>query len=326
MNLPVDIAAKYAAGSPFAVYRLPGTCEIRVADRENDFLVSPWLGRMADAVSVAGARPGRDTLLPWCDSTPYDAYIASTGKLIKRLAERGGKCVRMRGICRSSSRLDVNRAVADMFERFPAAFCHCYYTPATGLWMGATPEILLDYSHGHISTMALAGTRAAGSEEPWDMKNVREHAFVTDYILDVFARQGVEATALSPVSLRHGAVEHICTRISADAPMHFNLAEMIDALNPTPAVAGMPLNVALKEIEAIEDTPRRCYAGWVAVKTAGAVKMYVNLRCAHISPEGWCVYAGGGITAESDAEAEWRETEAKALPLLEILNRNTLSV
>ncbi|MDE6136756.1 MAG: chorismate-binding protein, partial [Muribaculaceae bacterium] len=94
---------------------------------------------------------------------------------------------------------------------------------------------------------------------------------------------------------------------------------------PTPAVAGTPRDTALGEIAATEDTPRRCYAGYLLHSDAtGRTRAYVNLRCAQVSPDGYCIYAGGGITANSDPAAEWAETEAKAAVLLDILNRNSL--
>lgn len=314
----------YAAGHPFAVFRMPGEEELRVAGADVGFLVSPWLGSYAEAVDVAAAPAGREADGPWQRSTGRDSYLESTSALIATLKRRGGKCVRMRGICSAGRVLDLNAAVAEVFDRFPAAFCHCYYTPATGLWVGATPELLLDCSGGRVRTMSLAGTRAAATPGGWDDKNVREQAFVTDFIRDVFRSLYLAPVISEPKTLRYGAIEHICTRIEAEVPRGYDPSALIDALSPTPAVAGLPRDTALAEIVAIEDTPRRCYAGWVAVRSAEGLKAFVNLRCAQLSAGGWCVYTGGGITADSDAASEWRETEAKAAPLLDILNKHSL--
>lgn len=326
MILPVDIASLYAEGRPFAVCRPGGTDGVIVCDGDSaGFLVSPWLGSYADAVRPSIAAPGPDEPGMPVAGTVREAYIESTQWLIDRLRQRGGKCVRMRTVC-GSGRLDINAAVAELFERFPMAFCHCYYTPSTGLWMGATPEILLDCAAGEVRTMALAGTRVASGDAPWDDKNVREQSFVTDFITCVFRDCGLEPEVSEPASLRYGAIEHICNRIRASVPCGFDPAPLIDALSPTPAVAGLPREVALAEIDAVEDAPRSCYAGWVALREAGRLRAFVNLRCARLSADGWCVYAGGGITADSDAAAEWSETEAKAAPLCDILISNTLSL
>ena len=57
---------------------------------------------------------------------------------------------------------------------------------------------------------------------------------------------------------------------------------------------------------------------------SGQVKAYVNLRCAQFSENAYCIYAGGGVTAESDAESEWSETSAKGASLVDIFERNTI--
>ncbi|MDE6270014.1 MAG: chorismate-binding protein [Muribaculaceae bacterium] len=318
-----DISAFYAAGRPFAIYRLPGDGELRQADAGCSFLVAPWPGRVADAVDVGTCAPGPDNEPLWTRSTPRQEYIESTSRLVDHLRQTGGKCVRMRTRCATGRRVDINAAVSSLFAHYPDAFCHCYYTPATGLWLGATPELLLEWRNGHVGTMALAGTRRADSPGRWDTKNVREQAYVTDYVTDVLRSKGLEPELEETGTLRYGGIEHICTRIKARVAGDFDPMTLIDRLSPTPAVAGMPIAAAMDEISEIEDAPRRCYAGWVAIRRADCLQAYVNLRCAQLSDSGWCIYAGGGITAESDPEAEWRETEAKSAVLSEILMNNS---
>lgn len=323
MTDTLDIAALYAAGHPFAVFRLPGETQIRQADDEYRFIVAPWPGRVEDAVDVGTCDPGRESLLPWPNSTPCKAYLESIGALIDALRKSGGKCVRMRSVCCSGRKLGINAAVQALFQRYPDAFCFCYFAPVTGLWLGATPELLLDFCDGRVSTMALAGTRSAASPCAWDAKNRKEQVYVTDFIRDVFLSHGLVPEVSEPGTLRYGDIEHICTHISACVPPDFDPDSLLDSLSPTPAVAGMPRSAAMAQIAATEDTPRRCYAGWVAVTTHRRMCAFVNLRCAQLSETGWCIYAGGGITADSQPEAEWLETEAKAAGLNEILMNNS---
>ena len=174
--------------------------------------------------------------------------------------------------------------------------------------------------------MSLAGTRPATPGMPWDSKNTAEQAYVTRFICDALSDLGLEPQCGPDGTLRYGAIEHICTRIEAEVKPHINLGEILDALSPTPAVAGTPRSIALGEIASVEDTPRRCYAGYLLHSDgSGRRRAYVNLRCAQISPEGYCIYAGGGITADSNPASEWTETEAKAAVLVDIMNRNILS-
>lgn len=332
MCLPVDIAGLYTSGTPFAIYRFPGDSAFHVAGGGavpgRSFRIVPWLADAAGAVDVARALPELSSCGPWRVSTPRDEYMATTEALIGSLKERGGKCVRMRTICSPDGvRLDINGAVAALFGRYPDAFCHCYYTPRTGLWAGATPELLAEIGGGEMRTMSLAGTRRRGVPQPWDSKNRKEQAMVTDFIVDTLRSLGLEVRQGRPETLAYGSIEHICTRISAGLTEDVAPSAILDALSPTPAVAGYPRAAALAEIQKAESAPRRCYAGYVAVDDAeGKLRAYVNLRCAQLSADGWCVYAGGGITPDSDASDEWAETEAKAAPLVSILQDNTLSL
>jgi isochorismate synthase len=46
----------------------------------------------------------------------------------------------------------------------------------------------------------------------------------------------------------------------------------------------------------------------------------VNLRCMEIGNEKAILYAGAGITQDSNPQAEWEETERKMQTMLSVLN------
>lgn len=328
MKLPLDIERLYAEGVPFAIFRFPGESTIRVSGNDIfDFTINEWNTPWNERIAVDKTAPGVPAVQPWQTSTPHDVYLATTQWLIGQLKSRGGKCVRMRAICASGMRVDINAVISQLFDLFPDAFCHCYYTPRTGMWIGATPEVLAEFADGTVRTMSLAGTRRHTPEaHSWDAKNVEEQAYVTDFIMSALRDAGLFPHAGATETLRYGAIEHICTRIEARMDGLEGAGDILDALNPTPAVAGMPQQTAISEIEEVEDAPRRCYAGYLACSDGTTLRAYVNLRCAQLSDRGWCIYAGGGITSSSDPAAEWRETEAKSAPLLKILKENSLPI
>lgn len=309
---------------PFAVYRLPGGSVRLVSPEEGGdrFVVTPWCGRYDDGVSIGGVAPLQ--AMEVCDtSTDRDDYLSSVAAIVANLRERGGKTVYSRVVSGDASVIDWVGAADRLFDRFPDAFCHMFYTPRTGAWLGATPEILLSADpYGHIETMALAGTLAGDAE--WDEKNRLEHEMVRTFIAETFTSSGITPDIDETGELRYGHIKHLCTRIRATLPHGADCACLLDALSPTPAVAGLPRGVAVDEIGRYERHKRGCYAGYISVSDHEGLHAYVNLRCVHFDPHGrYCVYAGGGITADSDPETEWRETAAKAAPLLEIINLST---
>ncbi len=84
------------------------------------------------------------------------------------------------------------------------------------------------------------------------------------------------------------------------------------ALHPTPALGGSPRGAALAWIAAHEAHPRGWYAGPVGWCDAqGNGEFFVSIRSAALRGDRAWVYAGAGLVEGSDADTEWRETDAK---------------
>ena len=65
-----------------------------------------------------------------------------------------------------------------LLAKYPNAFCYLWYHPKVGLWLGATPEILLMQKNRQLITMSLAGTQKfTGTENPvWGTEGIRRTA------------------------------------------------------------------------------------------------------------------------------------------------------
>jgi isochorismate synthase EntC len=101
-----------------------------------------------------------------------------------------------------------------------------------------------------------------------------------------------------------------------------SVLELVAALHPTPAVGGMPREGALALIQQYEGIDRNHYAGpvgWVDRNGDGAFA--VGLRCAQVTGRHARLYAGVGVVADSDPEAELAETRAKFQAVLSALVR-----
>jgi isochorismate synthase len=96
---------------------------------------------------------------------------------------------------------------------------------------------------------------------------------------------------------------------------------MLQLLHPTSAVCGMPKEPALQFILDNEKHSRAFYSGFLGpVNVASETHIFVNLRCMQIYTDKAVLYAGAGITADSDPQKEWEETELKCLTLLNVFN------
>jgi isochorismate synthase len=98
-------------------------------------------------------------------------------------------------------------------------------------------------------------------------------------------------------------------------------AELLLKLHPTPAVGGIPKNASLEFIKANEGYDREFYSGFLGpMDPKKGSRLYVNLRCLQLLEKDALLYAGAGITAGSNPESEWDETEHKLRTLLHPLS------
>lgn len=206
-------------------------------------------------------------------------------------------------------------------ENYPNATVYLFSHPEAGTWLGATPETLLEKEEEVLKTMSLAGTISANEQEQFSHKEEQEQQMVTDFIFDCFS----ETPSLSEISLasrresQSGKLLHLETPIQARADANFDIDNLLKMLHPTPAVSGLPRDAALRWIDEKENYQRSFYAGYFGFEDKVQAHFWVNLRCVQLFEYKVALYAGGGITAGSNAKSEWQETEAKMRTIADVL-------
>ena len=99
-----------------------------------------------------------------------------------------------------------------------------------------------------------------------------------------------------------------------------SVLELAAALHPSAAVGGTPTKVAVELIAEIEGMDRGRYAGPVGwIDADGDGEFGIALRSAQIEAHQVRLFAGCGIVADSDPEAELAEAQAKFLPVRDAL-------
>jgi isochorismate synthase len=150
----------------------------------------------------------------------------------------------------------------------------------------------------------------------WGQKEIEEQALVSRYIINCFKKVRVrEYDDVGPRTVQAGNLWHLQTDFSVDLSevRYPNFAtEMLLLLHPTSAVCGMPKKPALAFLEEHEQYNRRLYSGYLGpVNVNGYTRLHVNLRCMQVTQHELLFYIGGGITADSDPQREWQETQHK---------------
>lgn len=196
------------------------------------------------------------------------------------------------------------------------------------VFCGATPELLARVEGVTVSTLALAGTAPRGGSPSEDRlladrllrnpKESEEHRLVHD---EISRRLRANGFVLDPRErtevLRLPGIQHLATPVTAVAAVGTNVLDVVGALHPTPAVAGLPVEQATDWISANEGFDRGWYSGPVGYcDLAGNGEFHVGLRSCLIDRNGAGLFAGAGIVAASSPEGEVEETNLKLGALL----------
>ncbi|WP_109474019.1 isochorismate synthase [Ornithinimicrobium cavernae] len=204
--------------------------------------------------------------------------------------------------------------------------------------IGATPEMLVRLQHGRVRSRVLAGTvrrdrTPAPSvteahpelEEPHssdprlhlvsDAKELEEHAYAVHSVADALAPHCASLEVPEkPFVLELPDVYHLATDLSGEATDDATSLDLAAALHPSAAVCGTPSEDAARLIAELEGMDRGRYAGPVGwLDASGDGDWGIALRCGQLAPGGRSMrlFAGGGIVAASDPQAELAETEVK---------------
>ena len=97
---------------------------------------------------------------------------------------------------------------------------------------------------------------------------------------------------------------------------------ILNAMHPTPAVAGTPKSAAMRYIRELEDFDRGWYAGPVGWLSRNSSSFAVAIRSALVQSRQMFIYAGAGIVRESRADDEWQEIENKIMNYTRLITGN----
>jgi isochorismate synthase len=278
-----------------------------------DVVAPPSAPSMSTSFTVRSTRPPSE----WCDAV---------AAVVSRLRERElTKVVLAREVVVEA---DAPIDVVNVLQRLRAAYPSTMLYSVDGL-VGATPELLVSRfgdvvrSHPFAGTTPRTGDPAADARAAASLlasaKDRAEHQITIDMVLDtVLPFCSYVDSEPEPTIVSLANVQHLASLVEGrlSSPPATALA-LVAALHPTPAVCGWPTKDALDVIEELELLDRGRYTGAVGwVDGDGDGRFGVAIRCAEIDGRQARLFAGNGIVADSNPEAELAETQAKLLAML----------
>lgn len=325
--------------TPFVAYRKPNETHVKAIFQKNDFLqktddftqkgfvFSPF-SLKNDAIlfdfensnifkiDFSRTKYSAKNIAIETSNSGKENHIALVNKTIDFIkAGKAEKVVISRKEEVQLNNLSVSKTFEKLLSNYPTAMVYVWYHPKVGLWMGATPETLVSVQKNQFKTMALAGTQPYNgtTDVTWQQKEIEEQQFVTDYISNSLKNKITDVEISKTYTVKAGNLLHLRTDISGSINNGNEIKSLIESLHPTPAVCGLPKQNAQDFIVESELYNREFYTGFFGeLNIENETNLFVNLRCMQIKDDKASLYIGGGITKDSNAANEWKETVAKS--------------
>ncbi|RKT46268.1 aminodeoxychorismate synthase component I [Thiocapsa rosea] len=199
----------------------------------------------------------------------------------------------------------------------------------------SSPERFLSVCGDRVETKPIKGTRPRGSDAVEDrmlaqalrnsVKDRAENLMIVDLLRNdlgkVCAIGSVHVPTLFAIE-SYARVHHLVSTVRGRLAEGRTALDLLRACFPGGSITGAPKLRAMEIIEELEPQRRGVYCGSIGyLGYDGTMDTNIAIRTLVHSAGVTRLWAGGGIVADSDPEAEYRETYDKAAPLLDLLER-----
>ncbi len=220
-------------------------------------------------------------------------------------------------------------ALGPLLRRLAEQYDRTWVFEVDGL-VGATPEMLVRLERGLVTSRVLAGTIRRTGDDQRDLalaaslarssKDLEEHEYAVKSVADALAPHCTSmAVPESPFVVHLPNVMHLGSDVAGRLRNGVSVLGLAAALHPSAAVCGTPRARAEALIAELEGMDRGRYAGPVGWTDAtGDGEWGIALRCGEVDPADptrMRLFAGCGIVAGSDPQAELAESDAKLIPM-----------
>lgn len=194
-----------------------------------------------------------------------------------------------------------------------------------------SPELFVCRRGEAVSSSPIKGT-LPGHADPAalraSVKDVAENIMIVDLVRNDLGRVAITGSVHVPELLSvHAApgVWHLVSTVAARVPVSTPNRAVLDAAFPPASVTGTPKLRARQLLRQWEPNRRGLYCGTVGLASPIAgTELNVAIRTVEFGADGTAVLGvGGGITADSDPDAEWQECLHKAAAVIGLRPRRS---
>jgi len=229
---------------------------------------------------------------------------------------------------------DAWAAYLSLREISPAPFAAFLDLPQAQV-LCASPERFLRVQNGQVETKPIKGTRPRNADPAEDArladelrrhpKDRAENLMIVDLLRNDLGRRCLPGSVRTPKLFEvesYTNVHHLVSTVTGTLAPCEDALSLLRACFPGGSITGAPKQRAMQIIEELEPHRRGVYCGAIGyVGFDGGMDCNITIRTlvyANGEIRGW---AGGGIVADSQADAEYRETLDKANAMLKVLEQ-----
>jgi para-aminobenzoate synthetase component 1 len=214
----------------------------------------------------------------------------------------------------------------------PAPFS-AYLGSAAGAVLSSSPERFLSVRDGRVETKPIKGTRPRANEPDRDRrlaeelrtsaKDRAENVMIVDLLRNDLGKTcepgSVHVSKLFEIE-SFASVHQLVSTIEGALARGRDALDLLRGAFPGGSITGAPKIKAMEIIERLEPQRRSIYCGSIGyVGFDGAMDLNIAIRTL-LQHEGRIyAWAGGGVVADSEVDAEYQESLDKAAALLEVL-------
>ncbi|WP_455380832.1 aminodeoxychorismate synthase component I [Acidihalobacter prosperus] len=324
-------AAQYCPAAVIVDHAEPLVYAIAVDGRED------LLGKIAeDAARASVQRECRKfpTLKLTLQESPVEPYLEGIIQ-IKEYITRGdifqaNLSRSWKGVCDNRSR--PSEIYARLRQANPAPFAGLATLGSRAI-ISSSPERLVSYRDGWLSTRPIAGTRPRGIDTETDQeimhnlvmhpKERAEHIMLIDLErndLGRIAKTGTVEVNELMVLETYAHVHHIVSNVRARLAENTSVGDLIRAIFPGGTITGCPKIRCMEILQELECTARGAYTGAMGyLGDNGQLDLNILIRSLEWDNGEFRFRTGAGIVYDSDPESELSETKYKAEGLVRAL-------
>ncbi|MBQ4814115.1 aminodeoxychorismate synthase component I [Pseudoalteromonas luteoviolacea] len=269
----------------------------------------------------------------WQSNMTMQQYQTKFDKIHQYLLS--GDCYQINLAQRFSARFDGSpwQAYKKLRAHNKSPFAAFYNLGEDTAIVSVSPERFISVKASHVETKPIKGTLPRLSDPKADLaqaktlqnssKDRAENVMIVDLLRNDLGKVAKAGTVNVPKLFEiesFPAVHHLVSTVTSELANGKNAVDQLEAAFPGGSITGAPKIRAMEIIEELEPHRRSAYCGSMGYLSAcGDMDTSITIRTLVCAEKTIYCWAGGGIVADSQVDAEYQETYHKVNKILPVL-------